>query len=302
MRCGLFGEPVSLGNCNLVHALLYVVSCYPCAVMAEDQGLRVVLSPVQLAAVLQGEHISSHEMMMNRLWGGAKIIGGALELVGGGALLLMPEPTTLTKVGGVVLAAHGTDTFGTGIREVWTGEPTKTLTQQAGESVARGMGANEKQAERAGIVLDVAVPLAVAAVTTAVRVMSVRAGRIALAEHEALGGHTILKHVGRTEAQLRTRLLAEANIPAASSFPSLRVAETVISDAMKARAPLVRAWASSANQGSKYVWVHNAAKTIGYGVVRQSGVITNMQKVLIVLKPTQVSGKLYFILTAYPIP
>lgn len=239
---------------------------------------------------------------MNRLWGGAKIIGGALELIGGGALLLVPEPTTLTKVGGVVLAAHGTDTLGTGVREVWTGEPTKTLTQQAGEAIAREFGANDKQAERAGVVLDVAVPFAVAGVTMAVRVMSVRAGRIALAEHEALGGHTILKHLGRTEAQLRTRLVAEANIPAASSFPSLNVAENVISDAMKARAQLVRAWAATEKQGSKYVWVHNATKTIGYGVVRQSGALANMQKVLIVLKPTQVSGKLYFILTAYPVP
>jgi hypothetical protein len=53
------------------------------ATMSDKEALRVVLSPVQLAAVLQGEQISAHEIMMNRLWGGAKFIGGALELVGG---------------------------------------------------------------------------------------------------------------------------------------------------------------------------------------------------------------------------
>ena len=72
------------------------------------------------------------------------------------------------------------------------------------------MGANQAQAERTGIVLDVAVPLVVAGVVGAARVMSIRSGRIALAEHEAMGGHTILKHVGKTEAELRARLVGRA--------------------------------------------------------------------------------------------
>ncbi len=139
----------------------------------------------------------------------------------------------LTKAGGSVLVAHGADTFTSGMRDVWTGESHKTLTQQAGEQLAYSAGANQAQAERTGIVLDVAVPLLVAATTTALRIVSVRAGRVVLAEHEALGGHTLLKHVGKTEGKLRARLVLEPSIPAAGSFPSLRVAEAVISDALK---------------------------------------------------------------------
>jgi hypothetical protein len=267
----------------------------------EEDGLRVVLSPVQLSAVLRGAHVSTHEILMNRLSGGAMVIGGALELIGGGALLLAPEPTMLTKVGGVVLAAHGTDTFGTGVREVWTGEPTKTLTQQAGEAVAYKLGASAKTAERTGIILDVAVPVMVAAAVAAARIASVRAGRIALVEHEAAGGHTILKHVGRTEGQLRARLLAEGRISAASSFPSLRVAEDVVSDAMRKEAPLIRSWAAGPRL-SNYRFIYTATKDIGYGVVRRTGALCNMRKALIVLKATRVHGKLHFILTAFPIP
>lgn len=97
-------------------------------------------------------------------------------------------------------------------------------------------------------------------------------------------------------------MIAEPNIPAAGSFPSLRVAEGVISDAVKGRAPAIEAWAKTAGPSSKYIWVHYASKTIGYGVVRQTGRLTDMYKLRIVLRPTLVQGRLYYILTAYPIP
>ena len=59
--------------------------------------------------MLQGEHVGDHEILVNRLWGGASTFGGALELIGSGALFLTPELTMLTKAGGVALGAHGTD-------------------------------------------------------------------------------------------------------------------------------------------------------------------------------------------------
>ncbi len=270
--------------------------------MAEiTEGLKVVLTPIQLAAILQGEPIGAHEILMNRLWGGAKIVAGASELIVGSTFLLTPEPTLLTKAAGGVLLVHGTDTFASGIREAWSGESNKTLTQQAGEQIAYGVGATPKQAERTGIVLDVAVPLLGAAATTAARITSIRAGRIALAEHEALGGHTILKHVGKTEGELRTRLLAEPGLPAASSFSSLRTAESVISEALKAEGTSIRAWAATGQRG-RYRMIFPAGRSVGYGVVRATDKLVEMHKVRCVLQATQQSGKLYFVLTAFPIP
>ena len=67
---------------------------------AEEDGLTLVLSPAQLAAVLQTGNLENHERLVNRLWGGAQLLGSALQLVAGGALVLAPEPTMLTKVGG----------------------------------------------------------------------------------------------------------------------------------------------------------------------------------------------------------
>ncbi|WP_322011102.1 hypothetical protein [Paraburkholderia sp. J12] len=49
-------------------------------------GVRVVLSALQLAAVLTRQSISPTEMLSNRLWGGLQIVGGLLEMVGAGAL------------------------------------------------------------------------------------------------------------------------------------------------------------------------------------------------------------------------
>ncbi len=43
--------------------------------------------------------------------------------------------------------------------------------------------------------------------------------------HEAAGGHTLERHVGKTEAQLAQRLASETRISAASSFTDRSVAE-----------------------------------------------------------------------------
>ena len=48
---------------------------------------------------------------------------------------------------------------------------------------------------------------------------------------------------------------------------------------------------------------YDAARTIGAGVLRSSsGALTPMSKVLVVLEKTSRNGKIYFVLTAFPIP
>ncbi len=150
--------------------------------------------------------------------------------------------------------------------------------------------------------VDIAVPLIVATVASAARISAIRAGRISLVEHEAAGGHTIAKHVGRTEEQLRARLAAERRIPAASSFRTLSAAETVVSDILRANATPVRTWAARALPTQRLRITYDAANTIGYGVVRSTGVLRDMQKVFLVIEKTTRGGKLYFIVTAFPIP
>jgi hypothetical protein len=270
--------------------------------MADEDGLTVMLSPVHLAAVLQGEAITPPETLNNRLWGGLKVLGGALELAGSAALLAAPEPTMLTKAGGIVLAVHGSDTAAAGLRQIWTGQPEKTLTEMGATALAKELGADDQTAENIGVAVDIAVPVAAAMVVGAARVMSVRAGRIVLAEEEAAGGHTIARHVGRTEGQLQARLASEPRIPAASSFRTIEEAQAVLSRAMRANRQVIETWAKNPNAPNRLRLLFNAGQDIGYGVVRQTGGLQNMQKVRIVLEKTSVNGKLYYILTSFPEP
>ena len=205
-----------------------------------EDGVRVVMSRVQLAAVLTGGTLSPSGTLSGRLWGVVTALGGVVELVGAGALCLTPEPTGLTKAGCVVVGAHGSDILSTGLRQTWTGRQERTATATGSSAAARHLGASPRAARHVGTAVDFAVPVGVAAVVGAIRVARVRAGRVELARHEALpgsrlGGHTIEKHIGKSEAELRARLIAKPSIPAATTFTSLQVAERAVAQVASPR-------------------------------------------------------------------
>jgi hypothetical protein len=266
-----------------------------------DDGLTIVLSPVQLAAVLNDYPISEQETLTNRLWGGAKAVGGAIEVICAGFLLLAPEPTTATKFAGGVLGVHGLDTFQAGVREAATGQSTPALTQEAATALARTLGFDPDTADKVGVVVDIAVPIAVSLGLGAARILALRGGRVALAAEEAAGGHTIARHVARTEAQLRARLAAEQGIPAATTFKTLQEAERVVYEAMRANRAAIQQWAQAGGSGTKS-FTFSAGRTIGQGVVRSTGQMQNMSNVNVVLRKVATAGRQSFVLTAYPKP
>jgi hypothetical protein len=59
-----------------------------------------------------------------------------------------------------------------------------------------------------------------------------------------LGGHTILRHVGKSDGFLRRRLLWDKN-PAASTFSSVQAAEKVINAALSTQAAALSAMVAS---------------------------------------------------------
>lgn len=267
----------------------------------EDEGLTIALTPPQLAAVLSGGSLEQ-PTASNRAWGFAKAVFGALEVLGGGVLLLVPEPTTVTKVGGSVLGLHGIDSFQAGSRQAWSGLDTDTLTSDGTTALAQLLGVDEETAERIGDGVDLFVPIAVAGALVAARVAAIRAGRISLAAHEAQGGHTIARHVGRTEVQLRARLASQPAIPAASTFQTLAQAERAVASGLQANRAAIAQWAKTAAPGGKQAFEWAAASPIGQGVVRATGRLTQMSRVRIVLRKQAIQGKLYYVLTAFPIP
>jgi hypothetical protein len=266
-----------------------------------EEGLEIVLTPLQFAAVLENDSIEESSSWGNRFWGAATVVGGALELVGGAALLLIPEPTTVTKIAGGALAVHGADTTSTGIMQVVSGQTRTTLTSQAVAAAAEVLGADPKSARNVAFAVDMAVPL-MAGFAGAARAIAIRRGAISLAAEEAAGGHTIARHVGRTEAQLRSRLAQQPGIPSASTFRTLREAERVVAAALRANKEAIKVWAKAANPGQTKAFAYEAGQVIGHGVVRSTGQMTNMNRMVVVVRKVTQQNRIYFVLTAYPIP
>ncbi|URF04242.1 RNase A-like domain-containing protein [Cupriavidus campinensis] len=271
----------------------------------EMDGLRVVMSAPQLAAVLAHRSISPTEMMSNRLWGGLDIVGGVLEMVGAGVLCIAPEPTGVTKAGCIAFGMHGADTAWRGMRQAWTGHDTATLTQQGATKLAETMRAPPDMAGNIGLSLDIGVGFGLAGMLKAARVASITAGRIYLVQHEAKslkgpGGHTIAKHVGKTEAQLRARLMQGPRLTAASSFTDLRTAEFAISEALRAHSGQIKTWAAGYG-AAKLRFDAATIKPVGKVVLRTTGRLEDARKVRVVLLREQYNGMPYFVLTAFPI-
>jgi hypothetical protein len=272
-----------------------------------EEGFTIVLTPVQLAAVISGGTLTGPPSNWTRAWGGTKLVFGALEELGAAALLLTPEPTTVTKIGGVALGAHGADTMQSGGRQLWTGQDTRTLTSEGTATLAQLLGVNEASAREIGEGVDTAVPIALTFGLGAARLATVRGGRIILAEHEAatgsrLGGHTILKHIGQTDAQLAARL-ATSRAPAISTFVTVAEAEMAVSNVMRTQRAAITAWARTAAVGSRQPFIAAASRGgVGRVLVRGATSPVVGRSVRVVLKKEAYNGKLVYILTAFPIP
>ncbi|MEO5823172.1 MAG: RNase A-like domain-containing protein, partial [Vicinamibacteraceae bacterium] len=79
--------------------------------------------------------------------------------------------------------------------------------------------------------------------------LGAQAPRRDLLADERCGGHTVERHVGKTNRQLADRLRQQSDISAASTYPDLPTAETVVAAALASDRRLVTTW--SARRGSR---------------------------------------------------
>jgi Bacterial CdiA-CT RNAse A domain len=273
-----------------------------------DDGVVVALTPVQLSLIFDGREVSSGQMLTTRLWGGAKALFGVIELIGAGALLVAPDPTLLTKAGAVGLGGYGIDSLQSGARQLWSGQETETLTYHAAVGTALGLGASEEAAEQIGRGFDIAVPVTLSLGLGALKIAAIRGGRVALIEHEALagskiGGHTILKHVAKTDAELFARLAQtqKGGPKIVSTFASLEAAERAVYQTLRANRAQIAKWAHTASPGATQAFELQIAG-VGRGAVRSTGNVVTLNAVRMVMKKEAYNGKLYYILTSFPIP
>ncbi|MDF0604989.1 hypothetical protein HZU77_004895 [Neisseriaceae bacterium TC5R-5] len=260
---------------------------------SQDEGISIVMSAPQLAAALARKTLSQGDILSNRFWGSLELAGGILEMVGAGALCIAPEPTGATKVGCVAIGAHGADTIATGARKVWTGEDSRSLTQQGVIKLAETMKANPSQAGNIAIAVDMSVPIGLASMVNAARVSSITLGRFRISEHEAKslggrGGHTLAKHVGQTKEEMLARLEKEKDLFKVSSFYSRKLAEWGVSEVLLKRSSEISSWAKSSS--TRPLEIEEAVgKVVGHGINRGKD---NFKEIY--------NGMPYFVLTAYP--
>ncbi|WP_336749168.1 RNase A-like domain-containing protein [Pantoea vagans] len=263
-----------------------------------------MMSPVQLTAAISDKTLTEREILSNRLYGGLNLAPGTLELTGATALCIAPDPSGLTKAACVIVGAHSLDSINAAANQVLTGRNTRTAFFQVASATAHKLGADDKTAINIALTVDISVPMAFAFAAGSVRVVSVRFGKLKLAEHEAVrgikaGGHTIAKHINISEADLLARLARSPKMPLASSFVNIKQAEQFISAGLKANRWKIIYWAAAKSESLlELTW--QARTVVSYGFTQGSTTRIEAYAVRIVLHRKMFNGKPYYLLTSYP--
>ena len=121
-----------------------------------------------------------------------------------------------------------------------------------------------------------------------------------LAVEEQRGGHTLSRHVGRTDEQLRERLRKEPGISSASTYTDRATAEDVISRALRASKKRVDQWMSREGSRANLVvdWPGDG-KVIGRSLRRGEKTPVPCRRALVVLKWNN-ETEIFYVLTSYP--
>ena len=119
-----------------------------------------------------------------------------------------------------------------------------------------------------------------------------------LSQDEADGGHTLRKHVGRTDDELRQRLRHERNIAAASTWTDRAAAEQAVGVTIAQNRNKISSWLDRPSRANLVLdYDGDPAHPIGRTLDRDASQAAPCSHAVIVLKRTD---NLYYVLTAYP--
>jgi hypothetical protein len=118
---------------------------------------------------------------------------------------------------------------------------------------------------------------------------------------EALGGHTLARHVGRTDEELAERLRREPNISAASTWSDVMVARRTVGLAVEQSRDRIAAWASRSGSRPNLTlnYVQHGGPPIGRSLVRGEPASRPCDRALVVLRWLERSHR-WIVLTSYP--
>ena len=121
-----------------------------------------------------------------------------------------------------------------------------------------------------------------------------------LGRDEQMGGHTLARHVGRTDNQLRERLDREPQIAAASTYDDRPTAERVVGEALSRLSSRVDEW--RARQGRRpnlTLRFRGDRRQIGRTLERGRHASTACTDAVVVLHWDERRND-YYVLTSYP--
>jgi hypothetical protein len=133
------------------------------------------------------------------------------------------------------------------------------------------------------------------------RTPDTRAGtgdRYDLARDEQRGGHTLDKHVGRTDDQLRERLDRERDISAASTWTDLNAAEETVAAALRTSQAKIDRWNERGYPRPNLALHFDAGHSIGRTMHHGENSSEPCSGAVVVLKADRDGG--FFVLTTYP--
>jgi len=124
--------------------------------------------------------------------------------------------------------------------------------------------------------------------------------RYDLGRDERRGGHTLARHVGRSDEELRQRLQQERRISAASTYTDRTTAERVVAQALAINESRIDRWMAREGPRPNLTLNYHAAgdAPIGRTLARQSRQALDCFDALVVLRWDGQSG--FYVLTSYP--
>lgn len=121
-----------------------------------------------------------------------------------------------------------------------------------------------------------------------------------LSQDEAAGGHTLRKHVGRSDEELRQRLRHERNIAAASTWSDRETAERAVGTAVEHNRERIERWLDRQGGHPNLVIDYDGdpSRPIGRTLRRDADQAEPCSHATVVLKWTGPND--YYVLTSYP--
>ena len=118
---------------------------------------------------------------------------------------------------------------------------------------------------------------------------------------EARGGHTLERHVGKTDRDLAERLEREPQISSASTYTDADTARRVVAAALAQSRGKVGAWAARSGRRPNLVvkYVQPDGRAIGRSLARGARVSATCTRAVVVLR-WDVRRRRWFVLTSYP--